>query len=193
MENLNQEIERKYMVKELPKMEEIERRELIEQTYLGLKPQLRVRRVTCIGTGEVKHLMTVKSSSNKDGVRVEIENEIDEKSYMTLLKDSISETLIKERSYTKSGVEIDRYPQYNLYTCEKEFSSIEDMKAYVPEKWMGEDITNDKNFSNLNLAKVVREEKEQKNKSKKDKSFKEGKKSKKDDVIKLKDQKKKSE
>jgi len=51
--------------------------------------------------------------------------------------------------------EIDIYDDYDFITCEVEFKTEEESKAFIPPEWCVKEVTNDKQYKNVNLAKKL--------------------------------------
>ena len=82
------EIERKFLVKQLPNLHNFESK-TIEQHYINFKPEIRVRKI------DNDFMLTIKSSGNLK--RKEIEFEITEKQYDELKSMAGLDSIIKTR------------------------------------------------------------------------------------------------
>ncbi|MBO5357280.1 MAG: adenylate cyclase [Clostridia bacterium] len=141
------EIERKFLVKEIPNLTNIEHKNII-QVYVT-NPKFRARKM------DNKYFITQKSDGTL--VREEIEWEITEQewlSYYNKYKDvSVEKTryFIPLDSYV---AELDIYEGKNkgLLTVEVEFPSYEEAVRFTPPSWFGEDITEKLEYQNKNLA-----------------------------------------
>jgi len=61
--------------------------------------------------------------------------------------------IVELSNYPGVIFEIDKYDSYDFLTCEVEFKTEEEAKAFVPPSWCIEDITEDPKYKNINLAK----------------------------------------
>ena len=142
------EIERKFLVKELPNLEGVKYSK-IKQGYFSVKPEKRVRQL------DDKYYITEKGEG--DLIREEKEWEIDKKEadmYFAMSKTYIIE---KTRYYIPFGertIELDIYhgKHRGLIVAEVEFESVKEANGFVPPIWFGEDITKDKSYKNMVLA-----------------------------------------
>ena len=152
------EIERKFLVKQLPEeLDKYDKAE-IEQCYLdfgnGDETEKRIRRLT--RGDETVYFYTEKS--NGDLCREEEEYEIPSYSFDNLKELSISETVQKTRHYIPLSesltAELDVYKgaHEGLITVEVEFQSLEESEAFSLPIWFGEEITGNAKYKNKNLA-----------------------------------------
>ena len=142
------EIERKFLVKELPDLNGVEHSE-IKQGYFSIIPEKRVRKM-----GN-RYFLTEKGEG--DMVRTEIETEIDEKTALELFNSSKTYIIEKTRYYLPHGkytIELDIYggKHKGLIVAEVEFPSEREALDFEPPKWFGTDITRDKSYKNMVLA-----------------------------------------
>jgi CYTH domain-containing protein len=147
------EIERKFLVRELPPGIGEHRAEPIAQGYVATAPdgvEVRIRR-----RGEVTTL-TVKSGPAM--VRVEEEIPIDADRFASLWPLTEGRRLDKVRHYVplEEGrvAELDVYAGAldGLLTAEIEFPSEAAARAFSPPSWLGEEVTGDAAYANQNLA-----------------------------------------
>ncbi|MFA9407734.1 MAG: CYTH domain-containing protein [Candidatus Dadabacteria bacterium] len=146
------EIERKFLVNELPP--EIDRypHSEIMQGYLMITDndiEVRVRK----RGGHCTH--TVKSGSGL--VRKEAEKEITEAEFFEHWPETKGKRVLKVRydiDYEEFLIELDIYSGdlQGLVVAEVEFDSEEESSHFVPPKWFGEEITLDERYKNKNLA-----------------------------------------
>ncbi len=142
------EIERKFLIKELPDLTGVRFSE-IKQGYFSIKPEKRVRQI------DGKYYITEKGEG--DMVREEREWEIDENEAQGLFNLSKTYIIEKNRYYLPYGeytVELDIYggKHKGLVVAEVEFKSEREALAFVPPVWFGQDITKDKSYKNMVLA-----------------------------------------
>ncbi|HYI20768.1 MAG TPA: CYTH domain-containing protein [Solirubrobacteraceae bacterium] len=147
------EIERKFLVRELPPGLGEHRAEPIAQGYLATAPdgvEVRIRR-----RGDAT-LLTVKSGPAM--VRVEEEIAIEADRFDALWPLTAGRRLDKVRHYVplEDGlvVELDVYGGAldGLMTAEIEFPAEAAALAFSPPPWLGEEVTGDPAYANQNLA-----------------------------------------
>lgn len=146
------EIERKFLVAEMPRAESAAAR--IEQGYLALdeRGEVRLRRIG----GEL--LLTAKSGHGE--VREEVEVPIDPAAFEALWPLTAGRRVRKVRHYVPLGeglrAEIDVYEGAldGLRTAEIEFGSREGADAFAPPPWLGVELTGDQRYANQTLATV---------------------------------------
>jgi CYTH domain-containing protein/CHAD domain-containing protein len=146
------EIERKFLVAEMPRAESAAAR--IEQGYLALdeRGEVRLRRIG----GEL--LLTAKSGHGE--VREEVETPIDSDAFEALWPLTAGRRVRKVRHYVPLGeglrAEVDVYEDAldGLRTAEVEFESREEADAFSPPPWLGAELTGDARYANQTLATV---------------------------------------
>lgn len=144
------EIERKYLVKEVP--EDLEQYPHIEmeQGYLCTEPVVRVRKE---GT---EYVLTYKSKGLM--VREEYNLPLTKESYEHLLKKTDGTVLTKTRYRIpeKEGltIELDIFhgKYQGLLLAEVEFPTEEMANRYCPPAWFGEDVTMSSAYHNSTLS-----------------------------------------
>ena len=154
------EIERKFLINELPAdLDSYEKIE-IEQGYISNKPTIRIRKAN------EKYILTVKS---KFGVRVneegpivnnEHEFEITKEEY-NHLKEKLEMDVLKKMRYLiplEGGLvaEIDVFKERfeGLVFAEVEFPSIEASNSFVKPHWLGKDVSDDSRYKNAKIIKL---------------------------------------
>lgn len=144
------EVERKFVVAELPKLEAAED-DAIEQGYLaiGAEGEVRLRR-----KGD-RLLLTVKRGAGLS--RQEVEIELDRDQFDRLWPLTEGRQLRKRRHVLRHEdlkVEIDVYEGEleGLVVAEIEFPSEEDANGFEPFSWLGEEVTGDHRYLNETLA-----------------------------------------
>ncbi len=147
----NTEIERKFLVAELP--EKLERYEShdIKQAYIATSPTMRLRKqdddyiFTFKGKGVIK--------------KTEFEYPLTKEQFEELMKKTEGRIIEKTRYLIPLGggliCELDIYKGEleGFVNCEVEFESMEQAQSFVPPKWFGKDISEDKRYSNASLSK----------------------------------------
>ncbi|MBO5312950.1 MAG: adenylate cyclase [Clostridia bacterium] len=142
------EIERKFLVKELPDLSGLSF-DKIKQGYFSIKPEKRVRL-----KGNT-YILTEKGEGFLS--REEKETVIDEKTGKMYFEMSKTYIIEKTRYYIPYGeytVELDIYEgrHSGLIVAEVEFSTEEKAKCFDAPSWFGEEITYDANYKNMMLA-----------------------------------------
>lgn len=149
MENI--EIERKFLVKEIP--DNLNNFEKIDMTqgYLNTAPVVRIRRenndyvLTYKGSGLLSHS--------------EYNLPLNEESFNHLLKKCdgiiISKTRYKIPIKNDLVAELDIFKGElaGLTLVEVEFKSIDEAKSFIPPSWFGEDVTSDKRYHNSYISR----------------------------------------
>ncbi|MBP3729634.1 MAG: CYTH domain-containing protein [Lachnospiraceae bacterium] len=143
------EIERKFLIPQLPADLEQYPHDSIWQAYLCTRPALRIRRM-----GEAL-ILTVKGP----GVLAheEFELPLSEESFAHLAQKTDGRPVVKTRyriplpPYT---VELDVFEQEHegLWMAEVEFPSVAEAEAFTPPDWFGEEVTFDRRYRNSYLA-----------------------------------------
>lgn len=147
------EIERKFLVKQLPADLEAWPVRRIEQAYLCTRPVLRVRR-----SGE-RYFFTYKGEGLL--AREEHEFPLEEEAYRHLLAKADGAVISKDRYCIPLGpytIELDVFapPFAPLVLAEVEFPSEEEAAAFQPPAWFGEDVTCRPEFTNAALSRLGR-------------------------------------
>ncbi len=151
---MNQEIERKFLVKALPPEFDQTPGAAIEQGYLALEPsgrQVRLRK-----KGETL-LLTAKGGNNGFS-RAELEVELTPAQFETLWPLTAGRRLRKKRHdlpWREHTVEIDVYGGINqgLVVAEVEFATEEEARRFAPPAWLGRDVSGEAAYGNPNLAR----------------------------------------
>ena len=147
------EIERKFLVTELPAEIAHHPGQRIEQGYLAIAPdgvEVRVRRRAGQAT------LTVKSGPGQ--VRTEEELALDERRFDSLWALTDGRRVSKARHEIPLGnglmAELDVYDgaHEGLLTVEIEFASLEASEAFAPPPWAGPEVTGDPRYANQSLA-----------------------------------------
>lgn len=141
------EIERKFLIKELPDLSKYEFLE-IEQGYLSTNPVVRIRKKND------KYILTYKGSGLF--AREEIEANLTKEAYEHLAT-KIDGYLIRKKRYLipldPYTIELDVFEGHmeGLIMAEVEFPSVEEANSFTPPTWFGEDVTEDKRYHNSNM------------------------------------------
>ena len=145
------EIERKFLVRELPAhLEEYPKRH-IEQGYLCVAPVVRIRK------DNEKYELTYKSGGMM--VRQEYNLPLDKESYEHL-KTKVDGRLIAKTRYMiphePYTIELDVFENdlAPLVLAEVEFQTEEEANTLAPPEWFGEDVTFSKLYHNSVLSRI---------------------------------------
>jgi CYTH domain-containing protein/CHAD domain-containing protein len=144
------EIERKFLVTEMPRAESGSTS--IEQGYLALDRDTEVR----LRRAGDELFLTAKGGHGE--VREEVEVSIDPESFAALWPLTAGRRVRKVRHYVPLGhdlrAEVDVYEERldGLRTAEVEFDSAEAARAFTPPPWFGRELTGDRRYANQTLA-----------------------------------------
>ena len=159
----NQEIERKFRIKELPQqLEQYEKKE-IEQGYLCVKPVVRIRKsVNRTGT---KYILCYKSKLGLEKKTDMVANTCEEAEFLLTeeaylhLREKADGRLIQKTRYIiplEQGLKIELDVFHGelegLYFAEVEFQDEESAAAFELPSWFADDVTFDKRFKNNYIA-----------------------------------------
>lgn len=145
------EIERKFLVKELPSDLSRYAHRTLEQGYLCTEPVVRVRR-----DGE-EYILTYKSKGFL--AREEYNLPLTKEAYLHLLAKADGRIIAKERyciPYGSYTIELDIFSGElsPLVLAEVEFDTEEEAHAFIAPEWFGEDVTFKKEYHNSVLSQV---------------------------------------
>ena len=149
---MSQEIERKFLVKELPAdLENYLHNEIIQGYLIVTDNDIEVR----IRKKGDKYFETVKAGSGL--VRKESEKEITKEVFFDhwpLTEGKRVEKVRYEIEYGGKLIELDIYSGdlEGLVVAEVEFDSEEESVSFTPPEWFGEEVTHDERYKNKNLA-----------------------------------------
>ena len=143
------EIERKFLVAQLPDQLDRWPHNTIEQAYLCRRPVVRVRR-----EGE-EYTLTYKGAGLME--REEYNLPLDRDAYRHLLAKADGGAITKERyriPLDGHTVELDLFapPLAPLILAEVEFDTREEAEAFVPPAWFGREVTCDPCYTNAALS-----------------------------------------
>jgi len=143
------EIERKFLIKELPNLSEYTYHDLT-QAYLNRDPVLRIRKE------DDEYYFTYKGKGLL--AREEYNLPLNKESFDNLLPKAEGKVISKRRyliPYDKYTIELDVFEGdlSPLIMAEVEFESLEEAKAFIAPDWFDIDVTEDKRYHNSNLSK----------------------------------------
>lgn len=146
------EIERKFLIKELPQDLPEYTCHIIEQGYLCTDPVVRVRRQ------DDDYILTYKGSGMMS--REEYNLPLNETAYLHLKEKADGNFISKKRYVIPLGdglcIELDIFdaPFAPLIIAEVEFPDEDSANAFQPPEWFGEDVTYDGRYHNSYLSTV---------------------------------------
>lgn len=162
----NKEIERKFLVKTLPNLNETPYAEITQGYILDINDKYQFRLRECIlfdnnisnNLIDKKYYQTIKTISKKYTIREEFEIELSHEQFLKLWTLCEYKALNKRRYFLPFNdkiVHLDVYKNAHkgLITAEVEFDSEIECDEFVPLEWFDIEITSDNNFSNIFLAK----------------------------------------
>jgi len=144
------EIERKYLIQQLPENLESYEKQRISQGYLSTNPVVRIRR------SNQDYYLTYKGSGLM--VRKEYNLPLTKEAYEHMLPkidgiliDKIRYLIPLDETHT-AELDVFQGELSPLCLVEVEFDSVEDANAFVAPDWFGEDVTYSKEYQNSNLS-----------------------------------------
>ena len=146
------EIERKFLIKNLPENLQNYKCRLIEQGYLSTGPVVRVRK------DNDEYYLTYKGSGML--AKEEYNLPLNEKSYTHLIKKADGNIITKKRYEipldNSLTAELDVFEGRfgGMTLVEVEFGSVEEAMSFEKPDWFGEDVTNDQHYHNSYLSKI---------------------------------------
>ena len=149
------EIERKFLIRQLPEHLEQYPYLQIEQGYLCTNPVVRIRKQ------DDSYFLTYKSGGLM--AREEYNLPLDADSYAHLLQKADGNIITKRRylipfhAYT---IELDVFEGLfeGIVVAEVEFPSIEEAESFAAPEWFGEDVTYDGRYHNSAMSRMKVEE-----------------------------------
>jgi adenylate cyclase len=146
------EIERKFLVDDIPYNLKDYAHSYIEQGYLNFNPEVRIRNINS------KYFLTVKGEGTI--AREEYEIPISALTYEELSLRLQSKLLKKNRYFIPIGknmAELDVYINFeDLVMVEVEFPNVILADNFEVPDWFGIEVTDDKSFKNKNLALMIK-------------------------------------
>lgn len=150
------EIERKFLVKEIPTIPKGSKTYEIEQYYTSIKPEIRFRKVRNINSNQSHYYLTRKGIGAQ--IREEIETSINETLYTANQNYMKGRVIRKIRTRIPINgnlvAELDVYQDIDLKVVEVEFENERAANEFIPPDWFGEEVTRDYRYKNKNLATV---------------------------------------
>ncbi len=146
------EIERKYLIENIPFSLSEYKCKSIEQAYLTTDPVVRVRK------DEDEYYLTYKGSGLM--AREEYNLPLKKESYETLLSKADGNILTKNRYLIPMNngltIELDVFEGKftGLMLAEVEFETIEEAENFTPPEWFGRDVTFTGEYQNSRLSRL---------------------------------------
>jgi CYTH domain-containing protein len=145
------EIERKFLLRELPATLRLARGETIKQGYLALDGDTEVR----LRTGSKPPKLTIKSGRGQ--VRTEVELDVEGGDASALWELTAGRRLEKIRRRMRVDdveAEVDEYGDAlaGLVVVEVEFDDEQAASAFTPPSWFGREVTGEAPYANRSLA-----------------------------------------
>lgn len=156
------EIERKFLVKQVPDNLEQYKCKVIEQGYLCKNPTVRIRKSNEDYILTYKSRMGVEKSSERTAkVLNEVEVPLTKEGYEHLKK-KVDNNMIAKRRYLiplENGLiaELDIFEQQlkGLAVVEVEFKNEGEANAFCAPAWFGEDVSLDNRYTNGSLSRLT--------------------------------------
>ena len=150
------EIERKFLINEMPNLSEYESKKLV-QGYLNTHPTVRVRKE------DDEYYLTYKGKAQNMIAREEYNLPLTKEAFEHLLPKCDGNIISKTRYLIPIGknaegsnltAELDVFdpPFAPLSFAEVEFPTIEEANSFVKPKWLGEDVTDRKEYYNSYMS-----------------------------------------
>ena len=148
----NQEIERKFLLRQLPDQLKRSRHSIIEQGYLATEPAGRQVRLRKKGK-----TLSLTFKVGRGAHREEREIKLSPKQFAALWPGTAGRRLRKVRydiPWKNLLIEIDVYrgKHDGLVVAEVEFPNLAMCRKFKPPSWFGREVTGEKRYSNVRLA-----------------------------------------
>lgn len=151
MKNINYEIERKFLIKNLPENLDNFTHYEIKQGYISTDPTIRLRQK------DNNYILTVKSAGLMK--KQEYELDLTEEQFNRLWKKTEGNTIEKTRYIVplndnlKAELDIYKGTLSGFMNVEVEFSSTKEAILFDAPDWFGQEVTQDPRYSNSSLSK----------------------------------------
>ena len=142
------EIERKYLIPEIPNNLHITKTRELEQGYLCTSPVVRIRK------DNDQYELTYKSSGLM--IRQEYNLPLTKEAYEHLRKKADGRLIVKTRYDDRHKIELDIFhgDLAPLILAEVEFADEDEANQFTPPEWFGEDVTFSSRYHNSNLSRL---------------------------------------
>lgn len=145
------EIERKFLVKQIPENLEQYKKLNIKQGYISTNPTIRIRQQND------EYILTIKGSGvmKKQEYELNITKEQIDNLWKKTEGNIISKTRYKIPLDNNLVAELDIYDGFlsGFANVEVEFSSTKEAILFDPPLWFGQEVTQNKSYSNASLSK----------------------------------------
>lgn len=154
------EIERKFLMDGFPFGLEVISEVEIEQCYVSVEPEVRVRKAVDKRTGKTRCRITIKGEG--DLTRTEIETDIDESFYYDVVDFTGVSVITKDYKKYKLGewklevAHVDAGKPWEFFYGEIEFPTEEDARRFEPPKYLGREITFSEDYKMKNYWRRTR-------------------------------------
>ncbi len=142
------EIERKFLVKNIPELKGLKSSEIV-QGYVSISPEIRIRKK------DDKYFITKKGEGTicREEVECEVTKEVGEEYFSKVISNLVEKT----RYYINIGKNIAELDIYKgifdgFVVVEVEFNSLEESNSFTPPSWFGEDISENMEYRNRVIA-----------------------------------------
>ena len=151
------EIEKKYLIRDLPENWEQYESDELEQCYLCTDPTIRIRRKNDSYILTYKRRVEPEGGEQKLCVSDEREAPLTERAYCHLREKADGRVIKKTRvriPYQGHVIELDIFHgEYEgMYLAEVEFGSEQESADFIPPAWFGEDVSGDYHYTNSYLS-----------------------------------------
>ena len=138
------EIERKFLVKKLPENLNNFKKLHIRQAYISTNPTIRLRQQ------DDTYILTIKGCGTMK--KIEYELPLTEEQFYNLWKKTEDNVIVKDNNLI---AELDIYDDFlkGFMNVEVEFSSTKEAILFDPPDWFGQEVTQNKKYSNASLSK----------------------------------------
>ena len=148
---MGKEIERKFLIGQLPENLETYSFHELEQGYLNTAPVVRVRKE------DEEYYLTYKGKGFLE--REEYNLPLTKEAYYHLVLKADGKLIKKRRyliPYENHTIELDVFssPIKDMLLAEVEFESVEEANDFTPPEWFGEEVTGDYHYSNSYLSQI---------------------------------------
>lgn len=154
-DNNSYEIERKFLVKNIPDNLQKYSHHTLEQGYLSTSPVVRVRKK------DENYILTYKSGGMMK--RMEVELPLDKHSYEHLIAKADGIVISKTRyaiPHGKYTIELDIFhgTLEGFVMAEVEFNSVDEANSYIKPDWFSSDVTTNPMFHNSRMSSMTPDE-----------------------------------
>jgi adenylate cyclase len=149
---MGQEIERKFLLDDLPAATAAVEPTHIDQGYLAITDELEVR----VRSRADARLLTVKGGRGE--VRREVTIALSAEQFDQVWDLTAGRRIRKRRWVLPADdgveIEVDQFAEdlEGLLIAEVEFASVDDSRAFTPPDWFGSEVTDDERYRNAALA-----------------------------------------